>query len=147
MPKAKPFIERLKSIRNAATIGRFFNDLARLTVILPMAEQGRIDDNDRRDLVRCHGVERDAKDPGFGWATFKVLDFKIRLAFCDGKSGTSVQYISTITFYVDGEDVTVRNGDLEALHFSILAKWKPSNLMYWMNMAWIWEARQVPAPR
>lgn len=143
----KNFIDRTKGLRNIKTLGSFFNDLARLTLILPMVEQGKLTDNEHRDMTQCVGVERDTKDPGFGWASFRFMGFVVRLAFCDGGSGTSVQFISTVTLHVNGEEVVVTHGDMEALNFHLLAKWKPSNLMYWMNMAWVWEARQVKAPR
>lgn len=137
----KPFLDKLLAAKDHLRVGMFYHDLARLLMLLGVAERGQIKNNDGVDLVRVLKVERVTEDKGFAFATFRIMDFDVRMAILSTEKESMVHYISTIDLMVDHEAVKVTQSTLKAIGFYQLEIWRPSNTLYWVNMMLAWEHR------
>lgn len=137
----KPFLDKLLAAKDCLRVGMFYHDLARLLVLLPRAEQGRLVSDKGIDQVRCLKVERVTEDKGFAFATFRIMDLDVRMAILSTEKESSVHYISSIVLMVNHEEVKVAHSHLKTLGFYQLEIWRPTNTLYWVNMMLAWEHR------
>ena len=134
--KRKDIRNYLLEHKRISEIGSAYAHFLIISETLNLIEQGYIKDNNGKQIVRCSSANRDKMDNGYFLPIFEFLGYSVRMVFANDIFLT----IYSVSFKDNlGRDVHWSTEDLKKLMLYSLANWKPSNLLFWLNMALVKE--------